>query len=115
MAALPQRLLASGVLALIGHVGRAWMTSFSWFEAGPQPQTFMAVLDSLMNGEPVGVAVQALSRRYAELAAVVASIEADSTRSSSTSAQELSRLKLAMLDAKYFLVLGDPCARLKLN
>lgn len=115
VSALAQKLLSRGSSAIIGHVGRAWTTSFSWHEAGPQPQTFLAVLCSLMDGQPVGVAVQALSRRYAELASIVASIETDPSRVESTSAQELLSLKTAMLDAKYFLVLGDPAARLRMG
>jgi hypothetical protein len=112
VSALGMRLLFSGASAIIGHVSSAWRVSFRWRATGPQPQTFMSVLESLMNGEPVGVALQALSKRYAELATVFSSLQADTLRTGLTSLDSLEEVKVAMLDAKHYIVLGDPYAAL---
>lgn len=106
VAALPQRLLRLGALGVFGHIGRAWTTAFSWVPERPQPHTFMAVVESVLGGEPLGVALQALSKRYAELAATVASVEQTGTQE-----DLLLRLKLALFDARYHILLGDPCCR----
>lgn len=115
VSALGMRLLLCGASAIIGHVSSAWQVSFLWRSTGPQPHTFMSVFESLMDGEPVGVALQALSKRHAELAAVLSSLHADASRNGVASLDSLEEVKVAMLDAKHYIVLGDPCAALSIG
>lgn len=110
VSALPRRLLSLGALGVIGHVGRAWTTAFSWVPEKPQPHTFVALLESILQGERLGVALQVLSKRYAELGAAL-----DATERVVGEDQLVSRLRLAMFDARYNVLLGDPCCRIRLR
>ena len=55
-AALPQRLLRQGALAVMGHVERAWGYSFISPRGEMENQTFVTALRMLMNGAPIGMA-----------------------------------------------------------
>jgi hypothetical protein len=88
IARLPQRMLgrASGELACIGHVDRAWASSF--LQADPrqsgavtaQRAVFESALKRLMEGRRVGHAMDYFDLRYAELASDLATRVEDATK-----------------------------------
>ena len=74
LARLPQRMLShphGSALAFIGHVAETWMSSFLMRQAGAGTgvQTYAAVIERLIEGYPVGAALEPFNLRYAELAA----------------------------------------------
>jgi hypothetical protein len=116
-ARLPQRLLGhpnGGALAVIGHVERAWSYSFTGYGRAPQLNTFEDVIRRLLHGLPVGKALELVNFHHAELAAELLGlrqrevIEPDNRAADST----LAAVYCAALDARNYVVLGDPAARL---
>lgn len=110
-ALLPQRLLGhpnGGAAAVIAHVDRTWMSSFRWKRAGAQFQAFESVLRALLEGRRVGSAMDAFTLRRGELAAALNSeLEFDPI-----DPLQLAGLWTAHNDARSFVILGDPAARL---
>jgi hypothetical protein len=122
---LPRRLLChppGGALAVIGHVDRAWTTSFLWSDSasehnpdGQQLATFRSTLVSLMKGYPVGAALEHLNQRYAELSTALThalELEGSGPDAPQLDAHELSALWTANNDARGYVILGDPAVRL---
>ncbi len=115
LARLPQRLLgkaAGGALAVIGHVDRARGTSFVWPGAGAQPQTFAATVGRLLDGHPVGSATRFLGDRYADLSVRLHQAAARYHEDDPPSVKALARIWTAYIDARSYVILGDPAVRL---
>jgi hypothetical protein len=112
IARLPQALLARGALAVIGHVDRAWDTSFLWDDAGPQLTLFQSTLQMILEGQPVGHAMEYFGQRHAELT-VALQIEQLSSEGGEVDDLFTARLWAACQDARSYVVLGDPAVRLK--
>jgi hypothetical protein len=118
VARLPQRLLAhprGGALAVIGHVERAWTYSFDWPQAGPQLQVFESAIGRLLDGYPVGAAMEYFGQRFAELAVHVKLGQDDLEYEEEPDVISVAGLMLAFKDARAFVVLGDPAVRLATN
>lgn len=114
LARLPQQLLGhpkGGALAVIGHVDRAWTTSFSWNETG-QPEVFESSIRCLLDGKPVGAAMDYFGQLEGDLATKLASLWERRDSLSPGEKRRFARLRLANRDAQSFMVLGDPAVRL---
>jgi hypothetical protein len=114
MAQLPQRLLAKGALAVLGHVERAWTYSFSGTEAGTtrQVQPFQDVLGRLLQGKPAGDATDQFNViQGARSMTLTEELEAI-TYGATPDPSLLSRLWMARNDARNYALLGDPAVKL---
>jgi hypothetical protein len=121
VARLPQRMLgrANGALACIGHVDRAWASSF--LQADPhhsgavttQLAVFESALKRLMEGRCVGHAMDYFDLRYAELASDLATRIEDATKYDvAVDDHELAQLWIYTNDARDYAVIGDPAVRI---
>jgi len=110
-ARLAQRLLARGAAAMVGHVERAWTHSFLWPLAGAQRTAFSALLTSLVGGTRLGAAMEYFNNRYAELATALLS-ELRRPKGMVDRDEKIAFLWTASTDARNYVILGDPAARL---
>jgi hypothetical protein len=111
LAPLPQRLLASGALAVIGHVERSWPCSFRW-QNNAQLLVYQGMIRLLLEGRRVGWALDQFNVRYAELATALSEVQRKARDGFQPDPVELSYLWMAHNDARAVIVLGDPAVRL---
>jgi hypothetical protein len=119
LASLPTRLLghpSGGALAVIGHIERAWTYSFQWAQLKSQTQAFQSVLYQLMDGKPVGLAMDDMNLRYAEIATMLnADLQEIQYDPKATEPYKLAFEWTANNDARSYAILGDPAARLPVS
>ena len=115
-AALPQRMLQKGALAVIGHVERAWGYSFISPSGNVDNQAFVTALRMLMNGNPVGLATDpSFNLRYAGLSSDLNSdLEELKWDPAYLNDYELAHRWTANNDARSYVIIGDPAVRIPL-
>ena len=114
LASLAKRLLSSGALAVMGHIERAWTYSFNDSEyPGHRIEVFESTLKRLLDGHPVGSAMEYVNQRYAELSVRLNNLLTDLEELRNPSQRELTEVQFANNDARNYVVLGDPAVRLQ--
>lgn len=111
VAALPTAMLTrpkGGALAVVGHLERAWATSFLEGDVA-QVQVFQSTIERLLKGQPLGWAMEYFNSNYAALAT---ELTAALDMMPEPSPQQVTRLWTANNDARGYIVIGDPAVRL---
>lgn len=104
-----------GALAVIAHVDRSWASAFHGGRSGPQVEVFTSALKRLIDGHPVGYAMEYFGARYAELSADLALALDDDDTPGLARDRELADLWTTSSDARNYLVLGDPAVRARIS
>jgi hypothetical protein len=114
LGALPYGLLshpAGSALAVIGHVELVHIYSAEWPGVGRHLPEFEEMLSLLLEGYPVGAAMEPFGRRYAELATELCEELLEVQMGKEPDAETTLRLCVCH-DARNYVVLGDPAVRL---
>lgn len=116
VAGLPGRLLSSkggSALACIGHIDRAWGYSFMWPGAGQQIQSFEDSITYILDGAPIGHAMQTFGAKYSSISAELSEIIHETKYGVKPDEQMLAGMWTANNDARSYVILGDPAVRLR--
>ncbi len=117
IAGLPKRMLGlpAGALAVIAHVERTWPFSFSWPGiAEPQLAAFESALSVLLKHQPVGMAMEYFNQRYAALTVPLFDLKEQIDAGMQYDQGEWISIWTAQSDARGYIIVGDPAARLPL-
>jgi hypothetical protein len=112
---LPQRLLShpnGGALAVVGHVDRAWTTSFEGSSRGEGVDIFRNALRRLLSGHTVGWAMEYFNQANAAMSAELSDLWEAQHCLEDVDPEWFSYLWMAHNDARSFVVFGDPAVKL---
>jgi hypothetical protein len=115
-AALPKAMLSrpkGGALAVVGHVERAWGTSYLGRRESEQIAHFESAIERLLMGYPVGWAMEYFNGRYAAVSSELTSVLQPSFGRKPADLYEVAELWTANNDARGYIVIGDPAVRLR--
>ena len=111
---LPQRILAKGALAVIGHVDRTWNWTFQSGSGQPQNQVLRSIIEAIMLGFPVGMAMDFTNSQWGTFAAKLG-IDMGPTAVAAPAPAALATLVIARDDARNLALFGDPAVRLRVD
>jgi hypothetical protein len=111
ISALSQSLLTNGARAVVGLIGRRVSSDASWNGAGLNVQIFDAVLKLLLDGYPIGWAMERFGAHYADQAAALQSMREDQAFFRESDIEIFRELWHVVNDLAHLILLGDPAAR----
>ncbi len=114
VADLPRQMLGrpGGAAAVISHVERVWNCSYEWRGMGAQTAVFEQALARLLAGGRVGYAFDEFSRRYAQLAVLLNNLIEARHYGEPFDEDDLIFNWTANNDARGYVIIGDPAARI---
>lgn len=125
LASLSRRLLAhpsGGALAVIGHVSKVWSYSYGQLprrtksgeseEEGTDIETFVVTMKRLMEGFPVGAAIEPFKTRHAAIASELVARLGKAEEGKLFDSAELVELWTKEIDARNWIIVGDPAVHL---
>jgi hypothetical protein len=115
LARLPQRLLGhpmGGALAVAGQVDRVSGFSLTWEGLDVQQAVFESSFRRLMQGAPIGSAMEVFDQRYAELSTTLSAELEEVQFGKQPDHRALAGMWAAESDARSLLIVGDPAVRL---
>jgi len=117
VARLPQRLLAQGALAAIGHLDLVFAYSFREGQgdedANPEaPLIYDRCLKDLLCGRPVGKAMETFRSSYQARLIEQTELSQCAHDKKEVAAETLWEIEAACHDARYYATFGDPAVRL---
>ena len=121
VAALPRAMLARGALAFIGHVDMAWGYSFMSAQSvvqadGLKPiEAFRRAVHRILAGDPVAHALRDQYDRGVHLSSSLLETIALLRRRAPVPPATIAQLWTERNDARAYLLVGDPAARLRVN
>lgn len=119
---LAQRLLAhpnGGALAVIGHVDTTYSFSYDQRTWTSGLAAISRSVDMLLHGATIGASAKSLNDRYAVLSSLMADelqrIFFNGIQMEYQEYDELQRLRTTFIDARNYIIIGDPAVRLALK
>ena len=128
LASLPERLLAhvAGPVAVIAHLDLAWLHGFTdpddlrvgqvW---SPRLVPFLTAVEQVLHGQPVGLSMARLNERVHEtddrITELIDDLYSGKVTSTPAFRATLGRTFVFRSDARNYMVLGDPAARVSLG
>lgn len=115
-ARLPQKLMSlpqGGALAALGHVDRAWASSFQSRRGVAQTQGFREVIDRLLTGQRIGHATDQFNAQWGVLSTELADMLNDKAYGKAMRDADLLAVRIARDDCRNYVVLGDPAVKLR--
>ena len=116
-ARLPQAMLThpdGGALAVIGHIDRAWAYSFVSDRGKGQVQGMRDFLAGILSGYRIGHAMDRFNIRWAALSTELSQPIQASVQGTISQTHLVNRW-IARDDARNYIILGDPAARLRVE
>ena len=111
---LPQRMLAQGALAFIGHVEQTWSYSYGWKGVGLYTSHFLSTIRQILAGTRVGHAIEPFNQRDLELNNMLTGDDELYKKflTGQISAPALLETWIARQDARGWVLFGDPAVSL---
>jgi hypothetical protein len=112
VAALPQRILARGGLAVLGHIDRAWSYSYVGGDGIDRTAEYQSILSRLTKGFRAGYVTDSFNIRWNVLAGYISQQQKANLIQST---EQLQNLWIEHDDARGYILHGDPAVQLNLD